>query len=213
MEINSFSIGCIPHHSEDCLKYEDMGINGYAVVIADGMGGLPYGEVASSIACTAIISHIQTNFKDFHSEFDILKKALEYADNKIRTKGINKFKCHMGATIAAAIVTDHCVFYTWQGNVRIYLKQNGVLQLLTKDHVLDIGYGQQRIIRCLKGDGLRDDTPFKSTELSKGDSLFFCTDGFYRDNEDLLIKGEDFLTLKNNTKKSQDDSSLIEIGI
>jgi len=69
MKINSFSVGSAPNHNEDFLKYENMGINGYAVVIADGMGGLRYGEIASKIACTTILSHIQANYRDFHSEF------------------------------------------------------------------------------------------------------------------------------------------------
>lgn len=213
MKINSFSIGSAPYHNEDCLKYENMGINGYAVVIADGMGGLPHGEAASSIACSTIISYIQSNYKDFHSEFGILKKALEKADSNIAANGINKYKCPMGTTIAAAIVTDYKTFYTWQGNVRIYLRQNGILKPLTIDHTLDIGYGQQRITRCLKGVGLRDDVPFSSVGLSRGDSLYFCTDGFYKEKEDLLKMEIDFNTIKNNISTPKDDSSLIEIGI
>lgn len=190
-----------------------MGINGYAVVIADGMGGLPHGEVASRVACAAIISHIRANYRDFHSEFGILRNALEKADKNIVTKGINEYKCPMGTTIAAAIITDYKIFYTWQGNVRIYHKQNGILKLLTVDHTLDIGYGQQRITRCLKGIGLRDDVPFKSVGLSRGDSLYFCTDGFYTENYHLLTKKVDFNSITESIKKAKDDSSLIEIDI
>jgi serine/threonine protein phosphatase PrpC len=95
--------------------------------------------------------------------------------------------------------------------VRIYHKHNGELKLLTTDHTLDIGYGQQRITRCLKGVGLRDDVPFLSAKLSRGDSLFFCTDGFYRENESLLIKDTDYSSIKDGIKDSTDDSSLIEI--
>ena len=169
MKINSFSIGSTPNHNEDSVAHANMGINGYAVVMADGMGGLPHGEVASKIACTTIISHIQATYKDFHSELRILKEALEKADDKIYSKGLSKYKCQMGTTIAAAIVTDFMIFYTWQGNVRIYHKHNGELKLLTIDHTLDIGYGQQRITRCLKGVGLRDDVPFLSAKLSRGE--------------------------------------------
>ena len=211
MKINSFSIGSTSNHNEDYLKYENMGINGYAVVLADGMGGLPHGEIASRIACETIISYIQTNYKDFHSEFGILMRALEKADGKIATKGNKKHKCQMGTTIAAAIVTDYKIFYTWQGNVRIYHKQNGILTPLTTDHTLNIGYGQQRITRCLKGTGLRDDVPFKSIKLTRGESLFFCTDGFYKENENLLINGNDFTTIRNNIINPEDDSSMIEI--
>ena len=200
MKINSFSIGSTPNHNEDCVAHANMGINGYAVVMADGMGGLPHGEIASKIACTTIISHIQANYKDFHSEFKILKEALEEADRNIYSKGLRKYKCQMGTTIAAAIVTDYMIFYTWQGNVRIYHKHNGELKLLTTDHTLDIGYGQQRITRCLKGTGLRHDVPFCS-----------CTDGFYRENESLLIKDTDYSSIKDGIKDPTDDSSLIEI--
>ena len=199
------------NHNEDCVAHVNMGINGYAVVMADGMGGLPHGEIASKIACTTIISHIQATYKDFHSELRILKEALEKADDKIYSKGLSKYKCQMGTTIAAAIVTDFMIFYTWQGNVRIYHKHNGELKLLTIDHTLDIGYGQRRITRCLKGIGLRDDVPFLSAKLSRGDSLFFCTDGFYRENESLLIKDTDYSSIKDGIKDPTDDSSLIEI--
>jgi len=213
MKINSFSVGSAPNHDEDFLKYVNMGIDGYAVVIADGMGGLRYGEIASKIACTTILSHIQVNYKDFHSELKILKEALEKADAKLISKGLNKYKCQMGTTIAAAIVTDYKIFYTWQGNVRIYHKQESTLRQLTTDHVLDIGYGQQRITRCLKGAGIRDDIPLASERLSRGDSLFFCTDGFYKEHENLLIKDDVFISIKCSITNPKDDTSLIEIDL
>jgi serine/threonine protein phosphatase PrpC len=213
MKINSFSIGSTPNHNEDSIAHANMGINGYAVVMADGMGGLPHGEVASQIACTTIISHIQATYKDFHSELIILKEALEKADDKLISKGLNKYKCQMGTTIAAAIVTDYEIFYTWQGNVRIYHKQESTLRQLTTDHVLDIGYGQQRITRCLKGAGIRDDIPLASERLSRGDSLFFCTDGFYKEHENLLIKDDVFISIKCSITNPKDDTSLIEIDL
>ena len=121
MKINSFSIGSTPNHNEDSVAHANMGINGYAVVMADGMGGLPHGEVASKIACTTIISHIQATYKDFHSELRILKEALEKADDKIYSKGLSKYKCQMGTTIAAAIVIGHGIL------LNIYYKrQQGI---------------------------------------------------------------------------------------
>ena len=65
MKINSFSVGSAPNQNEDFFEYVNMGIDGYAVVIADGMGGLRYGELASKIVCTTILSHIQVNYRDF----------------------------------------------------------------------------------------------------------------------------------------------------
>ena len=96
MKINSFSVGSAPNHDEDFLKYVNMGIDGYAVVIADGMGGLRYGEIASKIACTTILSHIQVNYRDFHSEFKILKEALEKSGLTVET---GRFRTHMEVSL------------------------------------------------------------------------------------------------------------------
>ena len=58
-----------------------------------------------------------------------------------------------------------------------------------------------------------DDVPFKSVGLSRGDSLYFCTDGFYTENYHLLTKKVDFNSITESIKKAKDDSSLIEIDI
>jgi hypothetical protein len=71
------------------------------------------------------------------------------------------------------------MFYTWQGNVRIYLKNDNGLSILTSDHILDVGYGQTRVTRCIKGTGLREDIPVKVIKLTRNENVFFYTNGFY----------------------------------
>ena len=134
MKISDFSIGS-SDTNEDYLLYRNMGINGYVIALADGMGGLSYGDIAARLACEAAVEYIVNNYKGFHSETRMLKDALKTADNAIATKGLAEYKCPMGTTIALAIVSDYQMFYTWQGNVRIYLKNDNGLSILTSDHI------------------------------------------------------------------------------
>ncbi len=211
MKINSFSIGSAPIN-EDFFVYRNMGINGYVIVLADGMGGLPHGDVAARIACKAAVEYIINNYKEFHSEKRILKEALKVADNAIATQGLAKYKCRMGTTIAIAIVSDYQIFYTWQGNVRIYLKKHNTLSVLTVDHILNINYDQKRVTRSIKGTGLREDIPVKKESLSRNDTIFFCTDGLYNIAASML-SDNNISEIKDIIINPEDDASLIQIDI
>lgn len=211
MKINSFSIGSTPTN-EDFLLCSNMGINGYVIVLADGMGGLPHGDVAAQIAGKAAVEYIINNYKDFHSETIILKEALKVADNAIATKGLAKYKCRMGTTIAIAIVSDYQIFYTWQGNVRIYLKNHNTLSALTTDHILNINYDQKRVTRSIKGTGLREDIPVKKESLTRNDTIFFCTDGLYNIAGSML-SNNNINEIKERIINPEDDASLIQIDI
>jgi serine/threonine protein phosphatase PrpC len=141
-----------------------------------------------------------------------LKEVLKVADNAIATKGIVEYKCTMGTTIALAIISDYQMFYTWQGNVRIYLKNDNGLSILTSDHILDVGYGQTRVTRCIKGIGLREDIPVKVIKLTRNDNVFFCTDGFYNIAESML-SNKSITEIKDAIIKPDDDVSLIQVNV
>ncbi len=211
MKISNFSIGSTPTN-EDFLLCSNMGINGYVIVLADGMGGLPHGDVAAQIAGKAAVEYIINNYKDFHSETIILKEALKVADNAIATKGLAKYKCRMGTTIAIAIVSDYQIFYTWQGNVRIYLKNHNTLSALTTDHILNINYDHKRVTRSIKGTGLREDIPVKKESLTRNDTIFFCTDGLYNIAGSML-SDNNINEIKERIINPEDDASLIQIDI
>ena len=211
MKISDFSIGS-SDTNEDYLLYRNMGINGYVIALADGMGGLSYGDVAARLACETAVEYVVNNYKGFHSETRMLKDALKTADNAIATKGLAEYKCPMGTTIALAIVSDYRMFYTWQGNVRIYLKNANRLSILTSDHILDVGYGQTRVTRCIKGTGLREDIPVRVAKLSRNDKVFFCTDGFYNIAE-FMLSNKSITEIKKAIINPNDDVSLIQVNL
>lgn len=169
--------------NEDYCKM--VGVEGRTLVImADGMGGLSLGTEAAECICEGIAEYVSKNLE----AGNLWQEAFKYADNKLHELSIANHS-NMGAAVSALIITETSCEVAWQGNVRLYLYRDNQLQQLTTDHVMDIGYGQKMLTRCLKGGGLRDDVPTKNIPLQTNDILFLCTDGFYNIHEQDLSSG------------------------
>ena len=154
------------------------------VIIADGMGGLSLGAEAAECVCEGIAEYVSKNLE----ADNLWQEAFKYADKKLHELSLANHS-NMGAAVTALIITETSCEVAWQGNVRLYLYRDTQLQQLTTDHVMDIGYGQKMLTRCLKGGGLRDDVPTKNIPLQTDDILFLCTDGFYNIHEQDLSSG------------------------
>ena len=154
------------------------------VIMADGMGGLSLGAEAAECVCEGIAEYVSKNL-----DTDILwQKAFKYADNKLHELSLANHS-NMGAAVTALIITAISCEVAWQGNVRLYLYRDNQLLQLTTDHIMNIGYGQKMLTRCLKGGGLRDDVPTKNIPLQTYYILFLCRDGFYNIHEQDLSSG------------------------
>ena len=154
------------------------------VIMADGMGGLSLGAEAAECVCEGIAEYVSKNLE----ADNLWQEAFKYADNKLHELSLANHS-NMGAAVTALIITAISCEVAWQGNVRLYLYRDNQLLQLTTDHVMNIGYGQKMLTRCLKGGGLRDDVPTKNIPLQTDDILFLCTDGFYNIHEQDLSSG------------------------
>lgn len=209
MKVKSFSISSKSYPNEDRMAIQNMGIYGIAIVLADGMGGLSLGDLAADIVTNTVADYLMKNYEGY-AEKEVLHKALERADQEVRRVSIEK-KSNMGAAVAVAIIMDYELYCTWQGNVRIYAQHEGKTELLTTDHLANIGYGRTALTRCIKGSGLRDDVPFLCHKLSGDDTVFVCTDGLYKvaeKNLGVLSAGE----ISRKLNDPEDDASLIEVS-
>ena len=155
------------------------------VIMADGMGGLSLGAEAAECVCEAIAEYAS---KHLDAE-DLWQETFKYADNKLRELSL-AFHSNMGAAITALILSDWSFEVAWQGNVRLYVLRNNILQHITTDHVMDDGYGHKLLTRSLKGSGLRGEVPSLILPLRSGDTLYMCTDGFYNVQEAEIAKGK-----------------------
>lgn len=210
MKVESFSIGSKHYDNEDRLILQNMGVFGIAAVLADGMGGLSLGDMAANVVTKSVADYIMRNYQGF-GERSILHKALEYADKELRNVSIAN-KSNMGAAVAVVIVLDHHLYCTWQGNVRVYVRHDNKLSLVTKDHIAHIGYGRTALTRCIKGAGLRDDVPYIDYELADGDVVFLCTDGLYNVAENYMLNFS-VDEIKAKIESPEDDASLIKIYV
>ena len=154
------------------------------VIMADGMGGLSLGVEAAECVCEGIAEYVS---KKLEAD-NLWQEAFKYADKKLHELSLANHS-NMGAAVTALIITATSCEVAWQGNVRLYLYRDNQLLQLTTDHIMNIGYGQKMLTRCLKGGGLRDDVPTKNIPLQTDDILFLCTDGFYNIYEQDLSSG------------------------
>lgn len=209
MKVESFSIGNSHYDNEDRLVIQELGESDLVAILADGMGGLSLGDMAADVVTKSVAAYIKNNYQG-SDEQEILHASLNYADLELRKVSLSN-KSNMGAALAVALVHDHHLYCTWQGNVRIYVCHHNKLSLVTKDHIANIGYGRTALTRCIKGSGLREDVPFVHRELNDGDMVFLCTDGLYNVAESHLF---DFTV--DELKRigyPEDDASLIKINV
>ena len=184
---------------QDTSNVKTLSNEGCVLVVADGMGGLNAGEVASAIA----VEQVQREFMDAdlkkiaHSEkkienflFEIIEKADAAIKQRVNddpsTKG-------MGTTIILAWIIDNKIHLVWCGDSRAYIfnKDSG-LRRISKDHsyvqqLVDAGKLDEEsafnhpnsniITRCLGDYRGKANPEYKSYILSQGDYVLLCTDG------------------------------------
>lgn len=110
-------------HNEDSYLL-DKDLNLY--IVADGVGGLQAGEIASQLVCEVVRDRI----RDGQGLADAIASAhAEVAAATERGDG----RAGMASTVVAARFTGNDYELAWVGDSRIYL-WDGELKLLTKDH-------------------------------------------------------------------------------
>ena len=166
-------------------------------LVADGMGGHEYGEVAAALAREAIVRGVRAGLP--------LAEAIRAADEEIiacsRTRGDS---LPMGTTVVAARVNGGDRFeVAWVGDSRVYLWRDGKLAQLTQDH----SYVQELIAQgAITADQARShphrnvvtqalgvtaphqlNVETMTGELRPGMQLLLCSDGLTEEVDDAGI--------------------------
>jgi protein phosphatase len=102
------------------------------LVVADGMGGMAAGDVASRLAVDAMTS-LDVPIDNEH-QMDALHKALEVANGRIAEKVDEDNELQgMGTTLTAVVFSGDRAALAHVGDSRAYLLRDGRLNQLTKD--------------------------------------------------------------------------------
>jgi len=187
-------------HNEDCfLRLDDVPL----FAVADGMGGMDSGEVASQVAVDTLAefeADLQTAVERAAEERsanarlalgDLLESAFQAAHDAVTEESIRRHSRGMGTTLVGAAIVDDAALVAHVGDSRAYLYRNRELRQLTEDHsVAQLHYQHGRISKAeldthpdrhkiyqAIGCGNRVDTELSEVDLQHGDVLMLCSDG------------------------------------
>lgn len=189
-------------------------------IIADGMGGVNGGEIASGIAIETIKDYINENLENIEFEKEqieeLLRGAIARANKFIFQRAEREEELKgMGTTVVIALLYGNRVYIGHVGDSRIYRIRKNIIRQLTKDHsYVQALYNEGSITKeeaenhpqkniLLKVVGCEEtvEPDFMVKGFIKGDVLLMCTDGLTNmvsvdEIYDVVAKG------KSNVKKA-----------
>ncbi len=173
---------------------------GYALVVADGMGGTAAGEVASRMAITVAVNlalvspqwHLGTTPEENEAEERAWRERFREMDAVLARQGwTDPALSGMGTTLTIGCVVGSDLFIYHVGDSRAYLFRRGKLLQLTSDHttaqaMADAGlidqsavarHRQRHALTRYLGGGREVEAETQHIPLLDGDRLLFCSDG------------------------------------
>ncbi|MCQ4022113.1 MULTISPECIES: PP2C family serine/threonine-protein phosphatase [unclassified Ruminococcus] len=171
-------------------------------VLADGLGGHRFGELASECAVNTILSEL-SDVSETDTEIQArIQKSIENANTKIIELQQEK-AASMKSTVVVLNIDSDSAFWANVGDSRLYYLSNSEIKAITEDHSVaykkykcgeitraQIGSDedQSSLLRVLgKSDSCAPD--FASAKLNLGDGFMLCSDGIWEylyDNEVLF---------------------------
>ncbi len=185
-------VGLRREHNEDTY-YGDAALGLW--LVADGMGGHEFGEVASAMARDTVVREVRQGRS--------LQDAIRTADEDIIGHSRRRAETlPMGTTVAAARLLDGRFEVAWVGDSRVYL-WNGALRQLSQDHsyvqeLVDQGAITSEQARThphrnvvTQALGVTDPASLKvetiAGEFRPGMQLLLCSDGLTEEVDDAGI--------------------------
>ncbi|MCM1070285.1 MAG: protein phosphatase 2C domain-containing protein [Alistipes timonensis] len=176
IDVEAFSKAGIGKDYEDYVLHTEIAPDVALIVVCDGMGGLSNGADASRIVAHSIENYLQKNLCIQKPEHTIVN-AIQYANDEL-AKECLRLQSKMGASVGLALFVGNRCYYSWLGDVRVYLKQGDQTELLTKDH-LAIEGNHSFLTRCVNGREFRYSPVVSDMVLHSGDEVYIATDGYY----------------------------------
>ena len=178
--------------------------HGYLFAVADGVGGLDLGEVASSTAIAVLTREFEKAQSDAML-ISLLPRLVQYANAAVHDRTLApEFRGKKMATtvVACALRHDQAVV-SHVGDSRCYLVRNGSARLITQDHTWvneqkkmgivserDIAQSESRhvLIRSL-GPEMFVSPDTTALTIQPGDMLVLCSDGLHDEMPGTTIAG------------------------
>ena len=168
---------------------------GVLLVVCDGIGGRPAGDVAAHVAARAVKHELEEAGRAVLAEpASTLEEALKGASHAVRREAdAHPEEKGMGTTCTAAVFGPQHLAVAQVGDSRAYLLREGTLRRLTRDQTLatelldegvlrpeDVeGHPYHHILAQALGSEGRVEPVVTEIELREGDRVLLCSDGLH----------------------------------
>jgi serine/threonine protein phosphatase PrpC len=166
------------------------------MVVADGMGGHYYGEIASQIAAQTLTDSFQREANPgFTDPFLFLQRAMTNAHHAILDFAADhNLRDSPRTTCVACIIQENVAYWAHAGDSRLYLMRDGRVVSQTRDHsrvrmLVEQGViteaqvsnhpERNKVYSCLGGPQAPEIEFSRKTPLEAGDVILLSTDGFW----------------------------------
>ena len=196
------SLETLKTNVDETLLRSNFRLTGYGMFVADGMGGMAGGEVASSMALAKLIEFVLDTpdwimalkrHQDVETVLKRMSQRFVQVDEALRLRGERETSLHgMGTTLTVAGILDRNLIIGHVGDSRAYLLRDHRLNQLTTDHTLaqaliDAGIASPEdpatrsmrhvLTSALGSLGKQMEPQLRILPLRVGDQLLLCTDG------------------------------------
>jgi serine/threonine protein phosphatase PrpC len=219
---------------EDYFVEENYSITGYGLLVADGMGGMAAGDVASRMAiCKLIELLVDTSDwtlalkrnKDVKTVFERMTRRFYDIDRTLKEEAKKDNTLYgMGTTLTVAGTLGNDLVLGHVGDSRAYLLRGETFRQLTRDHTLaqvliDAGVANSddpapRSMRHVLTAAIgsldeRIEPQVQRFRLQSGDQLLLCTDGLTEMVDDELIAS----VLRESSSAQNACDSLVDLAL
>lgn len=206
---------------------------GYAMLVADGMGGAVAGEVASRTAISTLIEMVlQTPDWILRLDDQTADEVLRRMEQRFRKlsvaltelANINPNLSGMGTTLTLAASLGPSLVIAHVGDSRAYLFTHGQLVHLTKDQTMaqtlaDLGviglddlskhHARHVLTSAITSNGQRAEVELHHFRLADGDRLLLCTDGL----TEMVSDKEIIEVLKRDESATESCHALVDLAL
>ncbi len=191
---------------QDFCSYAGWGEDHYLLIMADGIGGAPGGDVASRLAVEGFYGAFMAY--DSTSIRDRLLHALNGANNAVSAEKSKTPRLgRMGTTLIGAAIVHDQLYWVSVGDSPLWVITGGDIQRINQDHsiggLLDMrarageitweeakkSYERNVLLDAIQGEKLEYiDAPEKPLQLQPGDTVIVASDGVETCEEEELLE-------------------------
>lgn len=230
-------IGDVKKTNQDCIFSKNDVINGHSVglfIVADGCGGLAYGEEISNLVVThfsRVLNHelkelLQHNIINANAVDELLEKAIRDINDGALAFS-HQVDSKVGSTVSLLLTIDNRFYIKNVGDSRIYLLRGKHIKQLTEDQSLVADmvrngeltieeaktFKKKNILTMCIGVFEEIKTYSKNGKIKNNDTFVLCCDGLHNH-----VSSEKMVQIINNKNisfenKAEEMRMSIESGI